>query len=554
MSTPGPAPHIENDQYLGQVVAGKYKIEKLLAFGGMGRVYEGTQQPLGRKVAIKIMAPLQRNPEDEEVYSKRFFREASLLGRLAHPNTVVLHDYGQLTKYDNAYFLVMEFLEGRTLRAALRETQRLSLDRAVRVGKQIASALIDAHEAGVIHRDLKPPNIILVDRGGDPDFVKVVDFGLVKPIEDEDEDEITRDGTFVGSPLYMAPEQLTRQQTDVRSEIYSFGVMFFEMVTGRPPFIKSPGGTVGDILVQHVTAPIPPPSSFVPGLKMPNILEEMIFRCLQKEPDARFQTMREVVQVLETCDRALITGEWTGEGVFNPDTQRLSIAAAASNTSEATISATVPSSSNRGPLIAAVILILCVTLIAVVYLVTNSNETKTPEQTTPQASTTPPPETSATPAVVKPEAATPDVIEAAVVEPETAPPAVVEPETAPPAVVEPETAPPAVVEPAVVEPAVAPPVAVSFTSKVSAVSVYRGKERLGFTPFTMSFPRDQFSEEQPFKVSFKKTGCKAAQKSITTIEGDSLEVAATPSCRRRPKVPPSTDSSSSGGLNINTSR
>jgi len=298
---------IADDVLVGQLIAGKYRVLKLLAYGGMGRVYKGTQEPLGRSVAIKIMAPLNLRPDRAEVYKGRFFREASLCSRLSHPNTVTIHDYGVLE--DGTYYLVMEFLGGWTLREALLDSGAFDIARTVNIARQIASSLVDAHGAGVIHRDLKPPNVILVDRGGDRDFVKVVDFGLVKSLEGGAEDDLTGEGSFVGSPVYMAPEQFfDPQAADQRSEIYAFGVIMYEMLAGRPPFARLTGVTTQDVIYQHMSKPVPSLKETCLTMVVPPSVEEVVMRCLEKRPQDRYTSMAEVFEVLSELQVSIISG------------------------------------------------------------------------------------------------------------------------------------------------------------------------------------------------------------------------------------------------------
>lgn len=296
------------DELIGQLVAGKYRVLQMLAHGGMGRVYKGIQEPLGRPVAVKVMAPLSAREDRAAVYQGRFFREASICSRLSHPNTVVIHDYG--VQEDGTYYLVMEYLEGRTLRQAILQDGPFDAQRTVHVARQISGSLMDAHQAGVIHRDLKPPNVLMVPRGGDPDFVKVVDFGLVKALDagGDDGEELTGEGVFVGSPVYMAPEQFFERQTDQRSEIYALGVIMYEMLVGQPPFPRQGTTTTQDVIVQHMSRPVPPLAEACRHHVVPPQIEALILRCLAKRPDERPQSMEEVHEILHNFEISILSG------------------------------------------------------------------------------------------------------------------------------------------------------------------------------------------------------------------------------------------------------
>lgn len=303
------------DRFIGVAIAGRYRIQSVIARGGVGRVYKGVQEPLGRFVAVKILDPLRVvNDTQAEAHTKRFLREATVSSRLNHPNTVVVHDYGTLD--DGRLYLVMEYLEGPTLRQALQQGASLDVPRALHIARQIASSLIDAHESGVIHRDLKPPNIILVSRGGDRDFVKVVDFGLVKSIYTQDDDDLTLEGSFVGSPAYMSPEQATGQAVDQRTDIYSFGTVLYEMLAGRPPF-RAVGERpqAGKLIAAHLTETPPALADVRPGPRLPMMLEALVMQCLAKSPQLRPKSMREVLSVLDQVERELgVGGAWGAVG------------------------------------------------------------------------------------------------------------------------------------------------------------------------------------------------------------------------------------------------
>ncbi|MGZ3423910.1 MAG: serine/threonine protein kinase, partial [Polyangiales bacterium] len=193
------------DPLLGRSINDRFKVTGLIARGGMGKVYKAEQAPLGRVCAIKVLNPNYSGEHDPE-FHKRFFLEASISSKLTHPNTVTIFDYGRTD--DNIYYMAMEFLEGRTLHRALREEGPFIEERATHIARQICRSLREAHSLGVIHRDLKPANVYLIEHGDETDFVKVLDFGLVKNIDDTKGEDLTQTGLFMGSPKYMAPEQI----------------------------------------------------------------------------------------------------------------------------------------------------------------------------------------------------------------------------------------------------------------------------------------------------------------------------------------------------------
>jgi len=258
----------------------------------MGAIYKATQEPLGRTVAVKILVPGEGGVDVRGIDRERFFREASVASRLTHPNTVVIHDYGTLEERPG-YYLVMEYLDGKTLADVIAEGP-MPLDRVVHIATQVCGALSEAHAAEVVHRDLKPQNIMLVDRAGDPYYVKVVDFGLVKMVAPDEErsGEETEEGIIIGSPLYMAPEQIFAGAVDQRTDIYALGVVLYEAICGRPPFIKAGSGGLHQIIVGHTSLRPPPFGEACPGLTVDPKVETVIRKCLEKKAEDRLPTAR----------------------------------------------------------------------------------------------------------------------------------------------------------------------------------------------------------------------------------------------------------------------
>ena len=277
----------------GDLFAERYIIDRQLGKGGMGVVYKAEHSALDRTVAIKILKPPDRI-EDDPKFDERFMREAAAAAKLHHANTITVHDFGQTV--EGQLFIVMEFLEGRDLRTILRRAGPMSADRVIHIASQICRSLREAHDKGMIHRDLKPANIVLVDRDGDPDFVKVLDFGLVK-YRDEDS-ELTLAGKFVGSPKYTSPEALDRRnKVDHRSDIYSLGILIYTMLAGQTPFSGDPV----QILTAHLREPPPPLVELNPAVRSNPRLDRVIARCLEKDPAERFASMDALLESLRAA-------------------------------------------------------------------------------------------------------------------------------------------------------------------------------------------------------------------------------------------------------------
>lgn len=278
----------------GTLVGGRFRIEKKLAAGGMGVVYRAVQEPLGRPVALKVL----RKPQDsrmDETYSQRFLLEAAVVANLNHPNTVVVHDYGN---DGGLLYFAMEYVDGLTLSEHVKKHGPLSPEEGVHVAKQIASSLIEAHGDGLVHRDLKPGNVMLLKRGGDPLFVKVLDFGLVKLAggTDEQKKKLTQSGILMGSPRYMAPEQVRGTDVDARTDIYSFGALLCFVLTGKPPFSA---GSQFEAMRAHVHTVPPTLQDLAPDIQASLGLESVVAQCLTKDPAGRFQSMEGVFTALD---------------------------------------------------------------------------------------------------------------------------------------------------------------------------------------------------------------------------------------------------------------
>jgi serine/threonine protein kinase len=299
------------DPLIGRVINDRFRITALIARGGMGKVYRAEQAPLGRVCALKVLNPNYAGDQDPE-FHKRFFLEASIASKLTHPNTVTIFDYGRTE--DDVYYMAMEYLAGDTLHRAIREAGHFPEERAAHVARQICRALREAHSLGVIHRDLKPANIFLVEHGDETDFVKILDFGLVKNVSDNKGEDLTQTGLFMGSPKYMAPEQIRGDRVDARTDIYALGIILYEMIAGKVPFDR-PNSV--NILMAHVNEEAPPLRQMNPNTQVSPAFEEIIARCMAKIPDQRFGSMDEVLAALKRMGGNAFTQTFNGTGEFS---------------------------------------------------------------------------------------------------------------------------------------------------------------------------------------------------------------------------------------------
>jgi serine/threonine-protein kinase len=268
-------------------VLGSYRLICLLGEGGMGNIYIGAHTRLNRYAAIKLLKPELQNRRDAIA---RFFEEARTVNRIKHPNIVESIDLVE-DVVDGAY-CVLELLHGPSLRRRL-EDGRLPLDSAIRIGAQIADALHGVHALDIVHRDLKPDNLILIERGGRKDFVKLIDFGVAQMGTDD------ASGMPFGTAAYMAPEQAAGERVDGRADVYSLGVLLFEMVTGIHPF---PSTNDNEYVLRHADDTPPRPSKILLDAQIPKELDQIILRCLAKKPQERFPTAAAVAVALRAID------------------------------------------------------------------------------------------------------------------------------------------------------------------------------------------------------------------------------------------------------------
>ncbi|MBI4863371.1 MAG: serine/threonine protein kinase [Candidatus Riflebacteria bacterium] len=262
------------------VQIGRYVTVRLLGSGGMGEVYLSRDQQFDRLVAVKVLNVSAR--EDPELLS-RFRREAECASRLSHPNLVKLYDYGE---HDGAPFIVMQYVDGESLADLIKRRRRLEPLSALKTAREVLEALVVCHEAGILHRDVKPGNII-IDRSG---RAHLVDLGLSKPL---DKKTLTRTGSLVGTPRYVPPELLVGDRYDARSDVYQVGLVLYECLEGRSAF----DGTDLAGLLRRITDDLPPPLT-CPLSSATDWICELLARMLAKDPASRFQSSREVLDFL----------------------------------------------------------------------------------------------------------------------------------------------------------------------------------------------------------------------------------------------------------------
>jgi len=263
---------------------GRYEIIKELGKGGMGVVYQAHDPQLDRPVALKVLREDRVVSED---FVSRFFKEAKFIGRLSHPNIVTVYDVG---RDHGTIYIAMEYLQGQPFNEVIR-SGRLSVEKIIDIALQVANALGYAHEKGIVHRDIKPSNIILTDEGN----VKLTDFGIARA-EDSNAAQQTQAGVILGTPFYMSPEQVMGKRVDGRSDLFSLGVILYELIVGRKPF----EGDHFTAIFRAITDDIP-----VAPLKIdasiPQSLSDLIMKALSKNPNERFQTSKEMGDALKTC-------------------------------------------------------------------------------------------------------------------------------------------------------------------------------------------------------------------------------------------------------------
>lgn len=275
---------------IGKTIDGKYLIQSVLAEGGMSVLYKAEQIAIERTVVIKVVHGSLMTSDSE---LQRFSREAKLMAKLNHPNIVAVYDAGLVN--ERMPYLAMEYISGTHLANKIKENGLPPIQVAAHITMQICRGLKIAHDASIIHRDLKPENIILQEDFERPDWVKIVDFGIAHLLE-KDGRRLTMKGYMVGTPEYVAPELLNDQEPDNRCDIYSLGVVMFEMLTGKRPFEAR---DIGALMAKVLTEPAPSISALRTDIETDSCMELAIRRCLEKEPSKRFQTVSELMSAIQ---------------------------------------------------------------------------------------------------------------------------------------------------------------------------------------------------------------------------------------------------------------
>jgi serine/threonine protein kinase len=291
--------HSPADPLVGTVVGGRYEILSLVGRGGMSVVYKARNRAVGSIVAVKTLKV--DLVSDEELFA-RFCQEAKAVQTLIHPNIVTVHEFG--VTLSGQPFIVMDYLDGATLSDILEKTERLSVRRVLKIFIQVCDAIAHAHAHKIIHRDIKPGNIMLVETANETDFVKMFDFGFAKilPKSGLAVQALTQQGDVLGTPLYMSPEQSRGKQLDTRTDIYSLGCVMYEALTGKAPII---GDNVLDTMQKQINERPATLEKARPDLYIPEALTTVLFKTLEKDPSARYQMMTDLKRDLEVIDSAL---------------------------------------------------------------------------------------------------------------------------------------------------------------------------------------------------------------------------------------------------------
>jgi serine/threonine-protein kinase len=278
------------DPYLGQTIAGRYKVLRKLGEGGMGVVYLAEHILIEKKVALKILSDDLMAQRD---LVARFAQEAKAASKIGHENIVDITDFGDTAR--GTAFIAMEFLEGTDLARHIRARGALPAQRSARIMYQVCRALAAAHGKGIVHRDLKPDNIFLIDREGKTDFIKVLDFGIAKVTSTVEGEKLTRAGTIFGTAEYMSPEQARGEVADHRTDIYAAGCILYEMLTGNVPFTAN---SFMSVLRKQLEDAPEPPAQRAPDAQIAAPLEAVVLKALAKDRESRFQTMKELALAL----------------------------------------------------------------------------------------------------------------------------------------------------------------------------------------------------------------------------------------------------------------
>jgi eukaryotic-like serine/threonine-protein kinase len=369
------------DPFVGKTIDGRYYVDRVLGEGGMGVVYAARHKMIDKRVAIKVLRGEMANNHE---LNERFLQEARSASAIGNQHIVDISDFGQLP--DGSTYFVMEYLDGKSLGAVLADLHGapVPVPRLCRIAKQIAQGLSAAHAASIVHRDLKPDNVMIVNRAGESDFVKILDFGIAKV--GGVSSKMTQAGSVFGTPHYMSPEQAAGAVVDLRTDIYALGVILYEMASGKVPFDAD---NFMGILTQHMYKAPVPIRALVPEVDVPPGLEAIVLKCLSKKPEARYASMDEVVADLGKLERGILpdaVNEMMGRsGGFNVPADYF----------RAAMPAPVPGSPaearKRWPLYATIGAVGTVIAIVAVVLAGSSNSpAQTPVVAAPPALTSPP--------------------------------------------------------------------------------------------------------------------------------------------------------------------
>ncbi len=308
-----------NQAWLGIIVDGRYRVLEVIGRGGMGVVYKVEHVRMGKIAAMKV---LHRDLADDPDVIQRFEREAAAVSRLQHPNAVQVFDFGAA---QGALYLIMEYVRGQDLATVVERDGPLPFARAAPLLTQILGALGEAHELGIVHRDLKPDNVLVTRTTGGRDFAKVLDFGLAK-LADAGAPDVSDQSQIVGTPYFMAPEQIRGDEVDARTDVYAMGALMYRLLTGQYVFTAS---TAVGVLTKHLTAEVEPPSARAPGLGIEPEVDQLVLRALAKDPAARWASAAALAAAIDDAyaalvgDRAALAAQRAQPGASGPGRRAL---------------------------------------------------------------------------------------------------------------------------------------------------------------------------------------------------------------------------------------